>query len=98
MYAVIFKATINKLDETYSKTASRMRELAMNKYGCSEFISVTEGEQEISISYWKDQKDIIEWKNNAEHIVAQEKGRSKWYKSYNVQIVEVLREYRGERK
>jgi len=51
MYAVIFRATINKLDEAYSRTATRMRELAMKEYGCSEFISVTEGKQEISISY-----------------------------------------------
>jgi heme-degrading monooxygenase HmoA len=96
MYAVIFRATINKLDEAYSKTATRMRELAMKEYGCSEFISVTEENQEISISYWKDQKDIIEWKKNAEHIAAQEIGKSEWYKSYEVQVVEVIREYKGE--
>ena len=51
MYAVIFKAEINKLDSRYSEMASRMRELAINKYGCTEFISVTEGTQEIEISY-----------------------------------------------
>lgn len=95
MYAVIFKATINRLDEAYSKTASRMRELALNEYGCSEFVSVTEGDQEISISYWKEQKDIIEWKQNVEHLAAQELGKTVWYKSYQVQIVEVIREYTG---
>jgi len=30
-----------------------MRDLAINKYGCSEFISTTEGNNEIAISYWK---------------------------------------------
>ena len=96
MYAVIFRATINKLDEAYSKTASRMRELALNEYGCSGFFSVTEGNQEISISYWKEQKSIIEWKKNAEHMAAQELGKSEWYKSYDVQVVEVIREYKRE--
>lgn len=95
MYAVIFKATINKLDNAYSKTASRMRELAMNEYGCSEFVSVTEGDQEISISYWNEQKDIIEWKQNSKHLAAQELGKSKWYKYYQVQVVEIIREYKG---
>lgn len=98
MYAVIFKATINELGEAYSKTALRMRELAMSEYGCSEFVSVTEGEQEISISYWKELKDITEWRNNHEHIAAQELGKSEWYKSYDVQVVEIIREYRGEDK
>lgn len=95
MYAVIFKATINKLDAAYSKTASRMRELAVNEYGCTEFLSVTEGDQEISISYWKEQKDIIDWRQNAEHMAAQELGKSKWYKFYQVQVVEIVREYKG---
>ena len=46
MYAVIFKAEINRLDKSYSETALRMRELAINKYGCTEFIAVTEGNLE----------------------------------------------------
>ncbi len=98
MYAVIFRATINKLDEAYSEIASKMRELAMNEYGCLEFVSVTEGDQEVSISYWNEQKDIIEWKKNSEHLAAQELGKSEWYKSYHVQVVEVVREYRLENR
>ena len=93
MYAVIFKAEINKLDKSYSETAQRMRELAINKYGCTEFVAVTEGTQEIAISYWKNQEQIKEWKLDAEHLVAQELGRSIWYKSYKVEVVEVIREY-----
>lgn len=93
MYAVIFRAEINKLDSRYSETASQMRELAINKYGCTEFISVTEGTQEIAISYWQDQEQIKQWKQDSEHLVAQELGRSIWYKSYKVQISEILREY-----
>ena len=93
MYAVIFRAEINELDDTYSKMAARMRELAINKYKCTDFISVIEGTQEIAISYWKNQHQIKQWKNDAEHLVAQELGRSTWYKSYQVQIVEIIREY-----
>lgn len=34
MYAVIFKAEINKLDESYTEMAEKMRLLAINEYGC----------------------------------------------------------------
>ncbi len=93
MYAVIFRAVINEIDDCYSDVASRMRELATDKYGCVGFTSVTEGNQEISISYWEHEEQIIEWKQNCEHIEAQRLGREKWYKSYNIAVVKVLREY-----
>ena len=93
MYAVIFKAEINKLDSRYSEMASQMRDLAINKYGCTEFTSVTEGSREIAISYWQDQEQIKQWKQDSEHLVAQELGQTIWYKSYTVQVVEVIREY-----
>lgn len=93
MYAVIFKAEINTLDDSYSNTAQKMRELAMNKYGCTEFVAVTEGNNEIAISYWDNQEQIRKWKQDAEHLAAQELGRSTWYKSYKVEVVKVVREY-----
>ena len=94
MYAVIFRAKIDKIDKQYTQIAERMRQLAFEKYGCIEFTSVTENNEEISISYWKTQEQIKNWKEDAEHIVAQEFGKTKWYKSYKVQVIEILREYK----
>ena len=93
MYAVIFRAEINELDEAYADMAARMRDLAINEYGCVEFTAVTEGKREIAISYWDDQEQIKAWKQNPEHRKAQKLGRSKWYKSYRVQVVEIIRDY-----
>ena len=93
MYAVIFKAQIKELDQNYSETAKRMQELALQKYGCIEFLSLTEGDQEISISYWKTLEHIQQWKQNAEHLQAQAMGKSKWYNNYQVEIVEIHRQY-----
>ena len=93
MYAVIFKAKTNKLDETYFKMAKRMRELAMSKYDCQEFTAVTEGSDEIAISYWGSLEQIRKWKENSEHIVAQNLGIEKWYESYTVEIVEIISSY-----
>lgn len=93
MYAVIFRAEIADADEEYSGTASRLRDLALSEYGCVEFTSCTEGQREIAISYWETLEQISRWKQNALHRDAQEKGRSRWYRSYTVEVVELLRSY-----
>lgn len=93
MYAVIFRAEINEFDQSYFDIAARMQELALSKYACLEFTALTEGNQEIAISYWESEKQILAWKQDPEHKKAQELGRSKWYKSYQVQIVKVERAY-----
>jgi heme-degrading monooxygenase HmoA len=93
MHAVIFRAVINDLDSSYYDMATRMRELATRKYGCTEFLTITDGDNEIAISYWDSLAMIKSWKHDAEHLVAQELGRSRWYSSYRVQVVKVVREY-----
>jgi heme-degrading monooxygenase HmoA len=93
MYAVIFRAEIRELDESYFEMVARMRELALSKYGCTEFIAVTEGNQEIAISYWPSLAQIEIWRQDLEHLVAQELGRSKWYASFRVQTVEIIRQF-----
>lgn len=93
MYAVIFRAEINTLDAEYSVMAKRMRELAITEYGCVEFVSTTEGNSEIAISYWNDLEQVKAWKQDKEHLEAQSLGKRRWYKKYNVQVVEIIREY-----
>ncbi len=95
MYAVIFRARIAQLDEDYVRASKRMRQLATEKYGCVDFNSVTEGDEEISISYWESEDQIKRWKNDPEHMQVQEQGKSKWYRSYQVQVVKVIRDYAG---
>jgi len=96
MYAVIFRAKTKKLDKTYFETAKRMRELALNEYGCLEFTAVTEGVNEIAISYWDSLEQIKKWKQNSEHLLAQRLGQEKWYEDYSVEIVEVISKYNKE--
>ena len=91
MYAVIFKATIAKFDEEYFSTAQRLKDLAFKKYGCRNFISATEGDQEIAISYWGSEQQILDWKNDPEHRHAQKLGQDKWYKSFSVEVCKIVR-------
>jgi len=95
MYAVIFRAEVAELDDEYSSMAMRMRDLAMSQYGCTQFTSCTQGNTEIAISYWQTLDQIRQWKQNTEHLVAQGMGRAKWYRSYSVEVVELLRSYRS---
>jgi len=50
MYAVIFKATIAELDDEYLRMTQHLKDLAFKQYGCLDFVSVTEGNEEIDIN------------------------------------------------
>jgi len=96
MYAVIFRAKINKLDKNYQKTAEKMRKLAFEKYGCLNLSVVTEADEEIAVSYWDSLEDIHAWKRNTEHLKAQQQGKHQWYSHYQIDIVEVFKSYMME--
>ena len=93
MYVVIFTAKIKGLDEQYTVTAEKMRELAFSKYECQEFIACAEGDTEIAVSYWHDLEAIKQWKSDIEHMEAQSLGRQQWYRWYKVDIAKIERSY-----
>jgi heme-degrading monooxygenase HmoA len=98
MFVVIFRAKVRQTDLEYSQVAARMRELALSQFGCLEFTAVTEGKDEIALSYWPSEEHIRAWKAHSEHVLAQQLGRERWYESYTVQVAEVTREYRQPSK
>lgn len=93
MYVVIFRATVKHFDTEYFTIAAQMRELALTKYGCLEFHSVTEGNDEVALSYWPDEAAIKAWRQDADHLLAQQKGHEHWYHSYIVQVAKIERQY-----
>jgi hypothetical protein len=52
VYAVIFRADIKYINGRYSATAKRPKELA-------EFVTITDGIQETSLSYWRSLEHIF---------------------------------------
>lgn len=94
MIAVIFRAKKRNPDAAYNRMVSRLRELAFDRYGCLEFVTAEQGDLEIAISYWANEEAVGRWKQDAEHVLAQELGRGKWYESYIVQVSEIKRQYR----
>lgn len=95
-YAVIFTSKRTSVDDGYVDMANKMVELASQQDG---FIGVESARNEIGItvSYWKDLESIKNWKQNADHLLAQQFGREKWYESFTTRICLVEREYSFER-
>lgn len=93
MYVVIFRATIKQFDAEYSTTAERLRQLAFEEYGCRDFVSFTEGDEEVAMSWWDSLEQIANWKDNPEHKAAQAKGRSGWYGKVSVEVLQTLKKY-----
>jgi heme-degrading monooxygenase HmoA len=77
--------------------ADKMVELAKQQEG---FLGVESARNElgITVSYWTDLNSIRKWKENAEHSIAREKGRNKWYKSFKTRIAKVERDYEFDKE
>ena len=91
-YAVIFTSTHTNNIEGYSEIAEQMESLAKQQKG---FLGIDSARNTIGItvSYWETIEDIKNWKQQANHLVAQQKGIHDWYSWYNVRICKVEREY-----
>ncbi len=95
-YAVIFSSLRTDVEAGYHDTALRMLELAAEQPGYLGVEGVREG-LGITISYWENLDAIRNWKQQSEHLVAQQKGRTDWYAAYKTRICKVERDYGFEK-
>ena len=95
-YAVIFSSIRTEGNNGYSVMADLMVELAKQQDG---FLGVESVRNDlgITVSYWENLDAIKKWKENTEHKIAREKGRSDWYKSFKTRIAKVERDYEFEK-
>ena len=91
-YAVIFTSKKIDKDKGYNKMSEKMVKLVSQQDGFLGFESARE-ELGITVSYWKDEKSIINWKANLEHQEAQKLGKEIWYQQYKIRIAKVERDY-----
>lgn len=47
----------------------------------------------LSLSFWRDETSIAEWRRLEEHRLAQEQGRGSLFKGYRLRVASVLRDY-----
>ena len=91
--AVVFTSVRTEGDQGYAATAMRMDALAAEQPGYLGIETVHEGDAGLTVSYWVDEAAAAAWKQVAEHLVAQERGREVWYADYRVRVATVTRAY-----
>jgi len=91
-YAVIFTSVRTSGDNGYARMSDQMLDLARKQDG---FLGVESAREAvgITISYWRDLESIRKWKENTDHVIARNKGRETWYKSFSTRIALVERDY-----
>lgn len=95
-YAVIFSAQRNAGDAGYGAMADRMVDMALAHPGCIGLESARDADGfGITVSYWRDEAAIADWKADAKHLVAQKMGKAKWYAHYTLRVARVERQYDG---
>jgi len=83
---------LSNSEEGYEEMNQKMIELAKQQNG---FIGIESARSEvgITVSYWESLESIQKWKLNAEHTLARNLGRAKWYTSYDLKICKVVSAY-----
>lgn len=92
-YAVIFTSLRTDVVDGYGDTAERMVELASQQPG---FLGVESARGEdglgITVSYWESEEAIANWRQQAEHRVAQGRGKGEWYTEFFTRVAKVERQ------
>jgi heme-degrading monooxygenase HmoA len=57
------------------------------------FQSLVHPDKILSMSFWEDEKAILQWRNIEMHREAQSKGRNSVFKDYHLRIANVVRDY-----
>ena len=93
-YAVIFSSQQSQDTDGYDAMALRMETLAAHQPG---YLGIESARGAngfgISVSYWDSLDAIRAWKAHAEHRIAQETGRKRWYRSYTLRVCKVEYQY-----
>ena len=90
--AVVFTSLRTDGDNGYAAMSARMDALAAEQPGYLGIEAARDG-LGITVSYWADEASAQAWKQVAEHVVAQQRGRETWYADYRVRVALVHRDY-----
>jgi heme-degrading monooxygenase HmoA len=94
-YAVVFTSQLTADSDGYGEMADRMAELAQHQPGYLGIESTRDASGfGITVSYWESEAAIVAWRANAEHRIARETGRARWYQHFELRIAKVERSYR----
>jgi heme-degrading monooxygenase HmoA len=57
------------------------------------FESISRPGHFVSLSFWRDEEAVRQWRNLEKHRAAQKQGRGGIFKSYRLRVAQVLRDY-----
>ncbi|MFH7004611.1 antibiotic biosynthesis monooxygenase family protein [Flavobacterium bizetiae] len=97
MIAVIFEVIPNEgKKEEYLNIAASLRPELDHIDGfisIERFQSFSDPDKVLSLSFWRDEESIQQWRNLEMHRHAQAKGRNEVFKDYHLRIATVVRDY-----
>ena len=97
MIAVIFEVWPKaEHKQEYLETGAAMGPLAEAHDGfvsIERFESLTEPGKVLSLSVFRDEDSLNAWRRQAEHRIAQSKGRSKLFDNYRLRVTSIIRDY-----
>jgi heme-degrading monooxygenase HmoA len=92
-YCVIFTSRRKQnIEDDYGDASARMLELATSMPG---FLGIESARDPqgigITVSYWESEAAIKNWREHAEHVVVQRKGRESFYEWYESRVGRIER-------
>jgi len=97
MIAVIFEVwPADGRNEDYLQLAQRLREELQRIDGfisVERFQSLSEPGKLLSLSFWRDEQAVAQWRNHAQHRTTQAAGRGGIFRDYRLRVAAVLRDY-----
>jgi heme-degrading monooxygenase HmoA len=97
MIAIIFEVVPKEgMTDPYLDMAAEMRPLAEGIDGflsVERFQSLTNPGKLLSLSLWRDEAAVEEWRKLAAHRRAQEAGRTRLFADYRLRVAAVIRDY-----
>jgi len=97
MIAVIFEAfpSEGKWDD-YLEIAAKLRPELSKIDGfisVERFQSLTDPGKVLSLSFWKDEESIKQWRHLELHRMAQKEGRASIFDNYRLRVADIIRDY-----
>ena len=97
MIAIIFEVQLAAgKQDVYLDYAARLRPELEKMDGfisIERFESLTTSGKLLSLSFWRDEAAVANWRNHDEHRVAQAAGRGGIFADYRLRVVSVIRNY-----
>jgi heme-degrading monooxygenase HmoA len=93
-YAAVFTTVRTQDQDGYSETSAHLEDLVKDVPGYLGMDHAqTPGGLGITVSYFRDADALTQWRTNAEHRVAQKRGRAQWYQDYTLHVARVERSH-----